>query len=280
MICRLQGVGPKGANVIAKKCRAATALTERTIYQEILPQLPLDALQCYGYLEDDNSEFHWLFLEDAGTNPYVPAVAEHRDLFCHWLAVLHGMGQKVPAASRLPQRGANHFLEHLRLGRDRIERNLGNAALTAADCALLERIVTQCDSVEAQWATVEDSCKWMPQTFVHCDLKRANMRVRATANGPALVCFDWETAGWGLIGADLVKCPDLLQYAAVARESWPELGESEIARIFKVGTLLRLLAETHWETSHLQFQWLERPRLSLQACHDKLATAMTELGIN
>ena len=279
-IYRLRGSGPNGSNVIAKRCRAETALKERAIYREVLPCLPLLTLRCFGFLEDDNTEFRWLFLEDAGTQPFQPELLEHRRAFAQWLGILHGAGQQVQAARSLPARGPAHFLEHLRLARAEIERNFGNPALTGEDRLLLKEIIWQCDHVEAQWGQLELLCERMPRTFVHCDLKRANMRVRETENGLALLCFDWETGGWGLTGPDLVKCPDLHHYRAVAHWAWPELGAGEVAQMVNVGRLFVMLAEMHWESCRLQYQWVERPRLALRACHEKLAEAIRRPEMN
>jgi hypothetical protein len=60
---RLWGLGPGGEGVIVK-CGSAAALEfERSIYQEVLPALPLPSLRCYGFLEAGSTA--WLFLEDA-----------------------------------------------------------------------------------------------------------------------------------------------------------------------------------------------------------------------
>src|ERR1051325_7569871 len=51
-VYRLAGLAPDGSAVIAKKCRARTAWVERLIYQEILSELPVPALRCYGCVGD------------------------------------------------------------------------------------------------------------------------------------------------------------------------------------------------------------------------------------
>ena len=50
---RLNGVGPSGASVIAKRCRTATARVERMIYTQFLPRVPVPGLACYGFLQRD-----------------------------------------------------------------------------------------------------------------------------------------------------------------------------------------------------------------------------------
>jgi hypothetical protein len=67
---RLWG-GPGGGGVIVK-CGSAAALEfERSIYQEVLPPLPLPSLRCYGFLEAGSTA--WLFLEDAEQGSMIPA---------------------------------------------------------------------------------------------------------------------------------------------------------------------------------------------------------------
>src|SRR5437773_1698254 len=51
-VYRLHGAGPGGAPVIAKLGTLAGAAIERTIYEDVLPTLPVTALRLYGLLED------------------------------------------------------------------------------------------------------------------------------------------------------------------------------------------------------------------------------------
>jgi hypothetical protein len=279
-IYRLRGAGPNGSNVIAKRCLAETALTERLVYEQLLEGLHLPALQFYGFLEDENPQFRWLFLEDAGTNPYRPGSQAHCELLAEWLAILHTLGQQLPNANLLPARGPAHYLQHLQVGCAKIRRHIANPALTHNDHALLEAILSQCDLLESNWKQIERFCEPMPWTFVHGDLKEKNMRVRNAGHDLALLCFDWETAGWGPPGPDLVKCPDLWHYGSVARRRWRKLQFDAIERMFNVGLLFRTLAEIHWESSHLEFRWLERPRLTLGSCHERMAAALHILGMD
>jgi thiamine kinase-like enzyme len=279
-IYRLQGAGPNGSNVIAKRCLTKTALIERLIYEQLLKRLPFPTLQLYGFLEDENPEFRWLFVEDAGTNPYRPESQTHCELLAEWLAILHSFGQHLPDANRLPERGPTHYLEHLRAGCAQIRRYLDNPALSDNDHVLLKAILSQCNWLESKWNQIERFCEPMPWTLVHGDLKGKNMRVRNTGHGLALLCFDWETAGWGPPAPDLAECPDLWNYESVARRQWRELPHDAMERMVSVGQCFRTLAKIHWESSHLEFEWLERPRLTLSACHESLAATLRILGVH
>jgi hypothetical protein len=69
-VYRLDGAGPDGANVIAKRCESEAAGIEYFVYKEILPHLAVSALRCYASVVDDDDRFSWLFLEDAGNGEY------------------------------------------------------------------------------------------------------------------------------------------------------------------------------------------------------------------
>jgi hypothetical protein len=100
-VYRLMGVGPREVAVIAKRCLTSTALVERTVYEEVLPHLPVAALRYYGFVEEDDT-FCWLFLEDAGKVRLSPLLEEHRVLAARWLGLVHASAARVNAAARLP----------------------------------------------------------------------------------------------------------------------------------------------------------------------------------
>ena len=93
-IYRLNGVGCGGSGVIAKRCRLSTASIEHTVYDEILPRLPFTTLRYYGFVQEDD-EFAWLFLEDAGRVRFSRGVAEQRTLVGRWLALMHTFARSV-----------------------------------------------------------------------------------------------------------------------------------------------------------------------------------------
>src|SRR5215203_4236252 len=84
-VYRLMGVGSKGSAVIAKQCEQVAGITERIIYEEILFRLPVPTPRYYGFVEEPDGEFGWLFLEDAGTEQCSPHLSEHRALAARWL---------------------------------------------------------------------------------------------------------------------------------------------------------------------------------------------------
>src|SRR5207247_6423687 len=87
----LEGAGPQGSGVVAKRCRKADAAIERAVYQEVLSRLELPLLRFYGCVEDQaDGETAWLFIEDAAGEEYSPLIEAHRAHAGRWLGRLHG----------------------------------------------------------------------------------------------------------------------------------------------------------------------------------------------
>src|SRR5207244_4047785 len=161
--------------VIAKRCPRAQALLERTFYEEILPHLPVPTLRYYGSEEEPDTGFCWLFLGDADGEPYSPLLEEHRVLAARWLSLLHMSSTCVTPARRLPDRGPDHYLRHLRSAREAILRHLANPGIPAGDMTVLRSIVSRCDFLESRWDSAEKLCDGIPRTFVHGDFKVKNL---------------------------------------------------------------------------------------------------------
>lgn len=278
-IFRLNGVGPRGSAVVAKKCLTETAVIEHRIYEEVLPRLPVPSLRCFGFAADVDPNFRWLFIEDAGSEPYSPSNPEHCALLSRWLGHLHVQGAGINPKG-LPPRGPDHYLEHLRSAGAQINASRSNPALTADDFALLERILRQSQLVESKWQEITELCQSMEQTFVHGDLKEENICVRRRKNWLEILPFDWETAGWGLPAPDWIKCPDLSIYRSVVGERWFGLEKKEGERWLGIGILFRTMAGIHWESPRLDFEWLERPRRTLAIYHAKMEETLLALGMN
>jgi hypothetical protein len=266
-IYRLAGVGPKDSAIIAKRCQMITGLIERTVYEQVLPHLPVTAPRYYGFAEEEDT-FCWLFLEDVGMERFSPLIEEHRVLAARWLGLMHTAAAHVATTARLPERGPDHYLEHLRSARRTILRNLTNPALNAAGVAVLKTIGSQCDALEAGWNQVEKCCESMPSTLVHGDFRPKNVYIRTTDQaGTGLFPIDWETAGWGVPAADLAPSHhrysgqhvDLTTYWSIVREYWPSLDMSTIQQLVCVGFVFRRLAAISWASRDLAYEWTERP---------------------
>jgi hypothetical protein len=268
-VYRLGGCGPGGAGVIAKRCRAATARVERTVYRDILPRLGLSAPVCYGWSEDSADPDRWLFVEDAGRGEYSPTDEGHRRLAATWLGTLHAAAAGLEPHG-LPDRGPAYYLNRLRAGRTAVLANRGNPVLNPDALRVLDGVVRLADRIEERWGEVDRVCGEMPRTLVHGDFVAKNLRVRPGPAGPELLPLDWETAGWGVPSADLsqLAChaagPHLDTYTAAIRPTWPNLGRAEVRQLAGLGLLFRLLAAVDWSTAGLGTAWVEKPMRQLR----------------
>jgi ATP-binding cassette subfamily B protein len=295
---RLEGCGPEGTSVIAKLCSRNDAKLERTIYRGVLPRFPAASLRYYGMLDED-ADWSWIFLEDAGVERYSPLIPEHRRLAARWLAALHGFAAEVPEASHLPPRGPAHYLKHLRSGRGALERQLYERAPGGAEMHILATLLFQLEVLESRWDDVRAFCKTLPRTLVHGDLSRSNMRVRAGESGMELVAFDWEKAGWGVPPPDLARlepherrsaarfkpsgefygfCADpcLETYRSVLRDESTYLRPETVERMATVGILFQCLATIDWLSLRFTPDWT--PTTQLVMCSLWISNAMQVAG--
>ncbi len=276
-VYRLLGAGPDGSDVIAKRCRRSAALVERTVYEDVLPRLPVSGVHYFGSVEEGAGEFVWLFLEDAGDEGYSPADPEHRRLVARWLALAHTSCAGLLSAVELPDRGLAFQRAVLRSARATIADNLGNPALTADDAALLEKIMAHCSAVDSHWAEVEGTCAAMPRTLVHGDFGGKNVRVRRDPSGLTLLPVDWEQAGWGVPAADLSRV-DAVTYLSTVERHWPQLDLSAVERLINVGKMLWCFAAVPGEAFSLGNPWPSRVMGKMVYYHSLLSEATRNAG--
>jgi hypothetical protein len=260
-VYRLAGAGPGDSAVVAKRCLADTALVERTIYEEILPRLPVSRLRYYGFLDEPGGEVCWLFLEDATGEAYSPHAAEHRLATGRWLGRMHTAAQGIDPPAALPDRGPNHYREHMRSAWSAISDNFANPALSASDREVLLGIILLFMQVESNWQQLEALCRTMPSTLVHGDFVGKNIRLQKDWQGLSVLAFDWEMAGWGTPVADLAQTrpgPDIYAYWESVQGEWPTVGLERLERLACVGTIFRLLASVDWIAGDLASWWVRR----------------------
>jgi ATP-binding cassette subfamily B protein len=254
--------------VIAKRRLAEPLRVERTIYEYVLPQLPLTRLNYFGFVDDRDEEFAWLFIEDAGDERLV--LARHRRLAARWLGTLHGAAAELDIASSLPERGPQHHLQHLRVAHLTILDHLDNPVLRAGDRDMLRSLISTCERIESGWSAVEAICSNLPRTLVHCDLTERNLRLGRGDHGPAIVAFDWEMSGWGVPSADIhllvpgASRKDLSCYRSALSEYVGRFDDDELQELVFVGKGFRLLAAVHWASMYLPHT---RPEAGVEALH-------------
>jgi Ser/Thr protein kinase RdoA (MazF antagonist) len=251
-VYRLVGVGPGGTNVVAKRSHSEAAAIEHLVYQEILPHLAINALQCYASIADDDTRFSWLFLEDAGNGEYSSDLDEHRILAGLWLGAMNLSAQRLPLAARLPDRRPASYLGMLQLARSMTHEKLEHSAFSADDRRILKAIATHCDLLEMHWGRIEQFCTRMPRTLVHGDLSSWNARIRANHAGKAVLIMDWEYAGWGVPAADLAQfagnalTPDITAYWSVVQTCWPRLHLTDFRQLGELGRVFRWIKAVTW----------------------------------
>ena len=265
-VFRLNGVGPGGTSVIAKRRQRGELDLEHRLYAEVLPSLSVPAPQVFGFVEAAD-ERSWIFLEDAGELWYSPSEPEHRALAVHWLAELHTGSSDVLAA--LPDTGSAYFRSVLEAGLDGVRTGLDRSDLSPPDRAVLHSIASQLELVRERWEDVEAVCAAAPRGIVHGDFVPKNVRARPGRGGLELVAFDWETAGVASPAADLGLLPEegdsLRLYHALVSGTWPDLGWEEVQRLARTGRLLRLLNCVHWEARSFLYPWIEHTMRRMRA---------------
>jgi hypothetical protein len=261
VVYRLVGSGRGGSSVVAKRCQAGTVLVERTIYEQVLPFLPNPQLHYYGSVEEPGGEICWLFLEDARGEEYAPHTMAHRLAAGKWLGRMHVMAQGIEGAAALPDRGPDHYLQHMRSAWDVIRDGLANPALGTADRQVLRGILSRYEQLERNWPQLEGLCRRLPSTLVHGDFVGKNIRIEKGSLGLTVWIFDWESAGWGMPVVDLAQAqpgagrisanPDIHAYWVTIQGRWPAVDLDTVERLSHVGTIFRLLAAIGWVATGL-----------------------------
>ncbi len=263
-VFRLAGMGPDGSALIAKRCLKSTAFTERLIYEECLPRLPIPGRpQLYGFVAE--GEYCWLFLEDAAGNAYSPDNNNHRGTAGRWLGLLHAAAADESWPRRLPERGTDHYLGVLQSAHASAMEFLSHPALPCEDTPMLLAVAKECRVVKSRWKEVEAFCKTFPPAVVHGDLAVKNVYLRTIPAGLTLLAFDWENAGWGVPAADLcqsgggmVLSPDLCHYCDALEHAGRRLELRRAQKLAAYGRVFRLLDAIGWEAASVDFNSRER----------------------
>lgn len=271
-------------DVVAKRCRRQTAAVERVIYERVLPRIGAPVLEYFGSLKDSDERYLWIFLEDAGQEE----VGEDDGLLvARWLGRLHACAADIVSDLGLPQRGAEHYREHLTGALQRLSEYIGASRFSSEDRQVLEHVRRQCRAVAERWPAVLEFLDRMPRTLAHGDFVPKNMRMRGEASSRHLVVLDWETAGIATPAADLAELAKqfgsgreeaMTAYQASAEKLWEGFSGAELRRIGQFGLLLRLLASIDWTSHNLAHPWVDKPMWKLRAYEKYLAGVMNYLG--
>jgi ATP-binding cassette subfamily B protein len=293
---RLEGVGAEGEAVIAKRCTRGGSHVERTVYEQILPHVPLPGPRYYGIVADPDADpvqdGCWLFLGEVQGGPYDVRRPDHRAAAARWLGILHTAARPAAARVELPDAGPSRYRRHMHVVRDLFRHHLDHPGFTAADLALLDAVLARFDELDEHWDRLEQACTGMPQTLVHGDFNGKNLRVQASPRGAQIVAFDWTDAGRGVPTADLAQVssamsafnsglsasPDLTTYLPVVRERWPDYGPEDVERLATCGAVFRALATIEWDSHHFFPDWAELFVPNLRQYDTEMTLALERLG--
>src|SRR5206468_9401048 len=124
---------------------------ERIVYEEILPRVMVPSLRHYGYLEEPDGQYCWLFMEEATGVDYSNLLAEHRAQAARWLGAVHSLDSYPASRGELPDAGPGRYLDQLRNVREVTQRHLDNPVLSRDDVHFLQGIRTRLDDLAANW---------------------------------------------------------------------------------------------------------------------------------
>ena len=291
-IYRLAGVGADGAAVIAKHCTRGGGQIERTVYERILPHVPLAGPRYYGTVpespEDSAEDGCWLFIGEIQGEKYNRLSPDHRAAAARWLGILHTEAQAAAAQAGLPEAGPSRYREQMRATRDLILAQVDNPAFSAEDMAFLDVLVARFNELDEDWDRLARACTGLPPTLIHGDFNGKNLRMQASPQGLQVGAFDWEDAGWAVPGVDLAQAvdpschisasPDLATYWAVVRERWPKCDATDVERLATCGAVWRALAAITWEAHHLARPWADAFIPNLRLYEAELTHALDRFG--
>ncbi|MEN8160154.1 MAG: phosphotransferase [Myxococcota bacterium] len=277
VVYRLCGAGRGGSDVIAKKARWRDAVEERAAY-ELLDELKLGGLRYYGFAPGPERDYGWLFLEDAGSEPWDPDVETHRQAATRWLASLHAASSRSRSARALADRDIRWIREHLYAALGRVHASFTNPRLAPDARPVLDGTLEALYAVEACWSEIEEACDALPRALVHCDLQEHNVRVVEDGGGVRILVFDWEVAGWGLPAVDLIDL-DLPAYAEIVRPEWPGVDLETLERSVKLGEILRGgVIPGSWAARSLVTTWPASAVSELAVYQRTIGQALDALG--
>jgi aminoglycoside phosphotransferase (APT) family kinase protein len=138
---------------------------------------------------------------------------------------------------------------------------------------MLEKLVSQLDSLELRWKEVEAPCAGVPSTLVHGDFRPKNVRLRRRDTTLSILPLDWETAGRGVPARDISDVP-VDVYWSVVHDSWPDLSMQAVRSLANIGKLFQWLAALDWESTSFIANPIEKAMRNMRVCRAWLESAM------
>lgn len=270
-----------GKTVIAKRCRRSVAELEISIYTNVLSVIPLNALRLFGYAEDLSDDYLWIFLEDAAGYEYDNNNEVHRIISARWLGFMHTQSTDLYNSIKLPDRTPYHYSQIMGDTTDLFHRSTDHPSITRNDKYTIELLLSLYRILETNWELITSLCESWPQTLVHGDFVAKNIRVSTC--GTLLYPFDWEQAGVGPLAIDIGSGSNLdhREYWMITRKRWPDLKESDITHMARLGRIFRSLDAIYWIAWSFHYPTIQRRTFDKLAIYkDFLARAIQEEKLN
>jgi len=289
LIYRLKGAGFGSSAVIAKKGPVDGLFNEKRIYEKVLPFLPLASLSSYGFVADSDSEFAWLFLEEAPGTRYSEEKKSDRLLVANWLGAFHSTTSRIDDDFQLKEYGTDLYLRRLESGLDSLKFKQKWSFLGENDKKDLERLFAIFKTISFNWSKIEEICNQMPRCIVHRDFIAKNVWINASDEGLKIAVIDWEVAGWGVPAEDLGALDftygcfsglDVGAYHKASKKYWPEVNESMIEEWINFGVLLRHLSWISKTAELLRPDWFEKPMNDMKQYQTSLTLALERMRWN
>lgn len=276
-IYRLNNVGPGGAHVIAKRANRTSLSAERIVYELILPQIPVSQLHCYGFFQEEESDFCWLFIDEATGMPYSESIETHKITASKWLGKIHAATARMKIPGDLPRVGPRRYVSFLEFACKRIIKHIDHANLTKTNQNVLRKIVGHCDTIKSHWDEIKSFCDTIPSCLVHGDFIGKNVRILLQDNEPLLYVLDWEASGWGVPAEDIGGL-DMDIYWSIIKDTDFSLNRQTLQRLSDLGLVFRYLAWIQATSVGLEYEWVEKTMQDLTLYKDKLEQACQSMG--
>ena len=257
-IFRIQGVLDTGKSVVAKRTKWASVQFEQIIYREILPQVPIHSIHCFGAVKEQNSNFGWLFLEEAVGDWYSEENIEHRTIAAEWLAALHTTTATFTEKNNLPEHGVARYFPCIGQIESSIRHNFNNPALIETDKVALNNILGHLAYIKSLWRKFELVIREMPRCLVHGDFVGKNVRVSHSSQETKLCVLDWDIAGWGTPSVD-IEYLDTNLYWLKVKKAWHNVSRQDVENMKNIGVVLRnlgLIQATCWGLEYDRVDWV------------------------
>lgn len=241
-IYRLIDAGKNHHSIIAKRGQLCSLITERIVYEKILPQIPLPSLQFLGFMEEPCGEYGWLFIEDAGNLRTSREAIEERMAISKWLGIFHSTSARIPMVDNIPHIGPDQYLQRIVLMRNIVVSKLNNVSPYTKDHGILAGFIQQCNYLEEHWSRIDNYCSKMPSTLTHGDLADENIAVRYESADMQILVLDWEKAGYGTITPDLayMAYSDLDIYRDTSNKDWLHITNTELKQLYWYGKIFQI----------------------------------------